>query len=170
MSSGQRYSASDGYVCEPDRCESTRRRRDTYSQYQRCYCNRSAIHDLDYRVWRQQLLSDLLSSNRYRVIVSRHIAPIFVAVESGETRVAQAIAGLHCKNSIRATMNGANQRHIAIFATVRPSPQRLSPRSGRLTNGHRGIRNSSRCGWRARRNSVGMPALTLAAYMRSSPL
>ena len=42
------------------------------------------------------------------------------------TRLTRLLPLPHSKNSIRATMNGSSQRHIAIFAAVRPSPHRPS--------------------------------------------
>jgi hypothetical protein len=41
----------------------------------------------------------------------------------------QSIVGGHSRNSILATMNGFNHPHNAIFAALRLSPQRPSPRS-----------------------------------------
>jgi hypothetical protein len=44
-----------------------------------------------------------------------------------------------------AYLDPEEARAMAIFAAVRPSPQRPSVRSGRLANGHRVIRNFSNC-------------------------
>ena len=61
-------------------------------------------------------LSRFVGGDYPRTVAFSHNFPaILVTAESGEARVTQSIVRRPSKNSMRATMNGSNQRHIAIF-------------------------------------------------------